>query len=45
LHERYEDDLLIYLEFDLNLWLKDRSTGGLERNHFYYISITTTDDM
>jgi len=45
LHAKYREDLSTHLEYDLELWLEDRATGGLDRNQVYYISMTIAWDM
>ena len=39
------DDPLTYLDFDPDLWLEVRSSGGLDRSHAYELSNTKTEKL
>jgi hypothetical protein len=45
LRERYEDDPLTLLEFDLDLWMEVGSSGGSNKNQVYGFSNTTTENL
>jgi len=45
LKERYGDDILTHPEFDLDLWMEVRSSGGPDKNQVYRLSNTTADNL
>jgi len=45
LRERYGDDTLTHLEFDLDLWMEVGSSGGPDKNQVYGLSNTTADNL
>jgi len=45
LRERYGDDPLTHSEFDPDLWMEVRSSGGPDKNRVYGLSNTTTDNL
>jgi hypothetical protein len=45
LKERYGDDILTHPEFDLDLWMEVRSSGGPDKNKVYRLSNTTADNL
>jgi len=45
LRERYRDDILTHLEFDLDLWMEVGSSGGPDKNQVYGLSNTTADNL
>jgi len=45
LRERYGDDTLTHPEFDPDLWMEVRSSGGPDKNRVYGLSNTTTDNL
>jgi hypothetical protein len=45
LRERYGDDPLTQPDFDPDLWMEVRSSGGLDKNRVYGLSNTTADKL
>jgi hypothetical protein len=45
LRERYGDDPSTHSDFDLNLWMEARSSGGPDRNRVYELFNTTTENL
>jgi len=45
LRERYGDDTLTHPEFDPDLWMEVRSSGGPDKNRVYGLSNTTADNL
>jgi len=45
LRERYGDNILTHPEFDLDLWMEVRSSGGLDKNRVYGLSNTSADNL
>jgi hypothetical protein len=45
LKERYGDNLLTHLDFNSDLWLEAKSSGGLDRNRVYILSNTTAENL
>jgi len=45
LKERYENDHLIHLDIDPNLWLEAGSSGEPDRNRVYELSNTTAENL
>ena len=45
LRERYGDDPMTHPEFDPDLWMDVRSSGGLDKNRVYGLSNTTADNL
>jgi regulator of replication initiation timing len=45
LRERYGDDILTHPEFDLDLWMEVRLSGGPDKNWVYRLSNTMVDNL
>jgi len=45
LRERYGDDILTHLEFDLDLWMEVGLLGGPDKNQVYGLSNTTAENL
>jgi hypothetical protein len=43
--ERYGDDSLTHLDFNLDLWLEVGSSSGLDRNRVYELFNTTVENL
>ena len=45
LKERYGDDSLTHLDFNLDLWLEVESSSGLDRNRVYELFNTMVENL
>ena len=45
LRERYGDDPSTHPDFDPDLWMEARSSGGPDKNQVYGLSNTTTENL
>ena len=45
LRERYGDDPSTHPDFDPDLWMEVRSSGGPEKNRVYKLSNTTAENL
>jgi hypothetical protein len=45
LRERYGDDPSTHPDFDPDLWMEVRSSGGPEKNRVYNLSNTTAENL